>query len=231
MKIIFKILGSITVLLFLFIGVYFVITNEPIPKGKRGKEADDLALKMLSALNNDAFKNTEVLEWSFRGKHFYKWHKKENIVTVSWEDNEVVLHTSQSKKSEVSIGGIKTENIEIVKQARDFFNNDSFWLVAPYKVFDPGTERRIVNYKNKEALLITYTSGGTTPGDSYLWILDEKFFPTSYKMWTSIIPIGGVSATWSDWKKTDSGILLPTKHILSLFGMEILMGSVKGYNL
>ena len=112
-----------------------------------------------------------------------------------------------------------------------FFNNDSFWLVAPYKVFDLGTERRIVNYKNKEALLITYTSGGTTPGDSYLWILDEKFFPTSYKMWTSIIPIGGVSATWSDWKKTDSGTLLPTKHILSLFGMEILMGTVKGYNL
>jgi len=50
-------------------------------------------------------------------------------------------------------------------------------------------------------------------------------------MWTSIIPIGGVSATWSDWKKTDSGTLLPTKHILSLFGMEILMGTVKGYNL
>ena len=231
MKIIFKTLGAGTVLLLLFIGFYFVINNESIPKGNQGKKADELALKMLEALNNDAFKNTEVLEWSFRGKHFYKWHKKENIVIVSWDHHKVVLHTSQEKKSEVFIEGRKTENIEIVQQARDFFNNDSFWLVAPYKVFDPGTERRIVNYKNKEALLITYTSGGTTPGDSYLWILDEKFFPTSYKMWTSIIPIGGVSATWSDWKKTDSGTLLPTKHILSLFGMEILMGSVKGYNL
>jgi len=82
--------------------------------------------------------------------------------------------------------------------------------VAPYKIFDPGTERRIVNYKNKEALLITYTrSGGTTPGDSYLWILNEKFLPTSYKMWTRIIPIGGVSATWSDWKKQNQEYYYP----------------------
>jgi hypothetical protein len=116
-------------------------------------------------------------------------------------------------------------------QARDFFNNDSFWLIAPYKIFDPGTERRIVSYKNREALLVTYTSGGTTPGDSYLWILNENYLPTSYKMWTSIIPVGGVAATWSDWEKTASGILLPKKHILSLFGMEISMGKVKAYNL
>jgi hypothetical protein len=50
-------------------------------------------------------------------------------------------------------------------------------------------------------------------------------------MWTRIIPIGGVAATWSDWEKTASGILLPKKHILSLFGMEISMGKVKAYNL
>ena len=95
--------------------------------------------------------------------------------------------------------------------------------MAPYKVFDAGTERRIVNYKNKDALLITYRSGGTTPGDSYLWILNEKFLPTSYKMWTSIIPICGISATWSDWKNTEAGIKLPTQHKLSLFGVEISM--------
>ncbi len=231
MKIIFKILGALLLFVLLLIGIYYYLNNEPVPQGNKSKKADDLAVKMLTALNNDAFKNTEVIEWSFRGNHFYKWYKKENVVTVTWDNKKVILHTRQPEKSEIFIDGFKTANKEILSKARDFFNNDSFWLVAPYKVFDPGTERRIVNYKNKEALLITYTSGGTTPGDSYLWILDENFLPTSYKMWTSIIPIGGVAATWSDWKKTDSGTLLPTKHILSLFGMEISMGTVKGYNL
>ena len=49
-------------------------------------------------------------------------------------------------------------------------------------------------------------------------------------MWTKIIPIGGVYATWSELKKTASGIKLPTKHQLSLFGMVLDMGEIKAYN-
>ena len=231
MKRFFKFFAIILLLLVSVICFYYCANNESLPEGKQGIEADTLASKMLEALNYDAYENLDVLEWSFRGKHFYKWYKKEHIVAVSWDNNKVILHTNEQEKSEVFINDIKIENKEVLSNAIAFFNNDSFWLVAPYKVFDAGTERRIVNYKNKDALLITYRSGGTTPGDSYLWILNEKFLPTSYKMWTSIIPIGGVSATWSDWKNTKAGIKLPTQHKLSLFGVEISMGEVKGYNL
>ena len=231
MKIFFKFIIIILLLFFSAICFYYYANNETLPKGKQGIEADTLATKMLKALNYDAYENLEILEWSFREKHFYKWNKKEHIVAVSWDNNKVILHTNEIEESEVFINDQKIENKEILLQARDFFNNDSFWLVAPYKVFDSGTERRIVNYENKDALLITYRSGGSTPGDSYLWVLDKKYVPVSYKMWTSIIPIGGVSATWSDWKNTEAGVKLPTQHKLSLFGIEISMGEVKGYNL
>ena len=231
MKRFFKFFAIILLLLVSVICFYYCANNESLPEGKQGIEADTLASKMLEALNYDAYENLDVLEWSFRGKHFYKWYKKEHIVAVSWDNNKVILHTNEQEKSEVFINDIKIENKEVLSNAIAFFNNDSFWLVAPYKVFDAGTERRIVNYKNKDALLITYRSSGTTPGDSYLWILNEKFLPTSYKMWTSIIPIGGIFATWSDWKNTEAGIKLPTQHKLSLFGVEISMGEVKGYNL
>jgi hypothetical protein len=76
MKTIFKTLGVLLLLFFLIIGVYYFINNEKLPTGNQGKKADDLAVKMLTALNNEAFKNTEVIEWSFRGNHFYKWYKK-----------------------------------------------------------------------------------------------------------------------------------------------------------
>jgi hypothetical protein len=230
MKKFFKFIGILLLLLIIALGVYYFANNESLPEGKKGKEADALAIKMFNAINNDAFENIEILEWNFRGKHFYKWYKQKNIVEVSWDKNNVILHTNQAEKSEVFINDLKVENNEILKNARDFFNNDSFWLIAPYKIFDTGTERSIVNYNGKDALLITYTSGGSTPGDSYLWILDENYVPTSFKMWTSIIPIGGVSGTWSDWKNTTAGIKLPTKHTLSLFGMELNMGKVKAYN-
>jgi outer membrane lipoprotein-sorting protein len=228
-----KIIKYITLLFLLLVAVFaicYFAYNEPLPRGEQGKKADELAFKMLKELAYEAYKKTEVLEFTFRDKHHYKWYKQENIVIVSWKQNKVILNTKESDKSEVYIDDEKVVNSIILKQARDFFNNDSFWLVAPYKVFDVGTERRIVKYNDKDALLITYASGGTTPGDSYLWILDKNYMPTSFKMWVKIIPIGGLSATWSDWKTTKSGIKLPTKHTLSLFGLEIPMGKVKAEN-
>ena len=230
MKKLFKFIGIILLLLIVAGGIYYFANNEPLPEGKKGKEADALAIKMFNAINHQAFENTEILKWSFRNKHFYTWHKQENIVHISWANYKVTLNTKDFEKSELYIDGKLSKNNELIKQAQNYFNNDSFWLIAPFKIFDKGTERSIVKHNNKDALLITYKSGGSTPGDSYLWILDENYFPISYKMWTSIIPIGGVSATWSDWKNTEAGIKLPTKHKLSLFGMELNMGEVKAYN-
>lgn len=230
MKKFFKVLAYLVLILFVGAIIFYFVKNENLPEGKQGKEADALAIKMFNALNSDAFENTEVIEWSFRNTNHYKWFKQDNIVHVSWADKKVILNTKESSKSEVFINNKKENSTEIVKQAQNYFNNDSFWLVAPYKIFDAGTERSIVKVNEKDALLITYTSGGSTPGDSYLWILDDNFLPVSYKMWTKIIPIGGVSATWSHWKNTESGIKLPTSHTLSLFGLEIKMGNVKAYN-
>lgn len=230
MKKFFKIIGILALLLIVFGAIYYFVNNEPLPEGKQGKEADALAIKMFNAIHHEAFENAEILEWSFRNEHHYKWHKQEGKVDVSWDENKVILNTKNPSSSEVFINNKKTENTELIKIATDYFNNDSFWLVAHYKIFDEGTERRLVRYNDKDALLITYTSGGSTPGDSYLWILDKNYIPVAYKMWTSIIPIGGVSATWSDWKKTSSGVLLPKKHKLSIFGLEIDMGSVNAYN-
>ena len=103
-----------------------------------------------------------------------------------------------------------------------YFNNDSFWLVAPYKVFDKGTQRRLVTLENnKKALLVTYTSGGSTPGDSYLWLLNDSGKPKSFKIWTSILPIDGLEATWTDWTTTESGAQLPSFHKLLIIGLEI----------
>ena len=84
MKKFLKIIGAIIILIIGFLVVYYFINNEELPKGEKGKEADALAIKMFNAINHDAFENTEVIEWSFRGVHNYKWLKQENIVHVSY---------------------------------------------------------------------------------------------------------------------------------------------------
>jgi hypothetical protein len=223
MKKILKIIGLIITVIILATALYCFAINESLPKGIYGKEADELAEKMMSAIDKKAFDNTEILKWSFRDKHHYEWKKQEGLVNVSWDSILVTVNLNDYSKS---IGA----SPKLIETAIKFFNNDSFWLIAPYKVFEDGIERSIVKVDGKDALLIKYTSGGTTPGDSYLWILDENYAPVSFKMWTQIIPIGGVSATWNNLITADSGIKLPTSHTLSIFGYKINMGEVKAYN-
>lgn len=229
LKFILKAIIFITLPSLLFFGFVYFKYNEDLPKGIEGAKADALAQKMLAAVNHEAYKNTSYLEWTFKGSHHFKWNKAAQQVVVSWENIVVDLNIQQPEESTV-----KQNNIEVVgdskttliEKAIAYFNNDSFWLVAPHKVFDNGVTRSIVTQEDgSEALLVTYTKGGNTPGDSYLWILDENGLPVKYKMWVSIIPLGGVEATWEDWKITESGVLLPAKHTMRI--MELDMGEVK----
>jgi len=192
--------------------------------------ADKLARKILKAVKHEAYKKTRYIDWSFRDKRFYKWDKEQHIVEVRWNDARVILQPNDLSKSIVYLKGKKiTYNDNIVKRALDLFNNDSFWLVAPHKLFEYGIHRSIEIVDKKENLHVTYSVGGTTPGDSYLWKVDKDYMPISYKMFVPSMKINGVSVTWEDWIETESGTLLPKKHRYTS-GRELNMGNVKGYN-
>lgn len=191
------VLVSIVVLIFAAIKIF----SKSLPEGNAGPEAEALTDKMLNAINAEAYEQLTYLEWTFRGSHHFAWNKKDNKVIVKWEDFEVNLSpdnlTGSATKNGVTLVG-ETEQ-EAIQTAWSYFANDSFWLVAPYKVRDPGTQRSLVQTDEGPALLITYTSGGVTPGDSYLWYLDEEGRPVAWEMWTSIIPIQGMRVSWDDW--------------------------------
>lgn len=225
LKIVTGVILFLTLPSILFFGFLYFKFNEELPTGIEGEKADTLAYNMLEALNYEAYKNTNSIEWTFKKRHHYDWNKSKNTCIVYWKEYKVFLDLKNNSKSKVYIHGFIIDSDlsdKIIEKAVKYFNNDSFWLVAPYKVFDKGVERRIVKTKNnKEALLVTFTSGGSTPGDSYLWLLDNNYKPTAFKMWTSILPIDGLEASWSDWTTTESGAQLPTFHKLLVLGLEI----------
>jgi hypothetical protein len=230
-----KILKWLVILLVLGVGVILITLvniSEDLPDGIEGKEADDLAVKVLNVLNYEAFKKTKMLTWSFPGGHEYVWHKNEGEVRVTWNSNEVLLDLSQNKNSKVlkPEGFLNPEDkAALIKTATNYFNNDSFWLIAPYKLFDEGVARKIVKLdKDEKALLVTYKEGGSTPGDSYLWILDENGRPKSFKMWVQIIPVGGLEASWEGWEETNSGAIIANKHNILFF--DLVINDLKTYN-
>lgn len=224
-KIIVGVIVFLTLPSLLFFGFAYFKYNEELPIGVQGKQADSLATNMLEALNYKAFEDTKYLEWTFKKKHHYKWKKAKKTCDVYWKEYKVSLNFNDASQNKAFVHSFRVDGElaeELIAKAITYFNNDSFWLVAPYKVFDSGTERRLVTLENqKEALLVTYKSGGSTPGDSYLWHFDGSGKPISFQMWVSILPIDGLTATWSDWTTTESGAQLPVFHKMGIFGLEI----------
>ncbi|OUR97674.1 hypothetical protein A9Q86_15790 [Flavobacteriales bacterium 33_180_T64] len=228
-KKILKIIGGVIVFFtlpsLLFFTYLYLKYNEDLPTGIQNQAADQLATRMLDVLDYEAYKTTDYIEFTFKKRHHYKWSKSENTCQVYWKNIRVNLDIANHDNSQVFISD-KLYNAEdaheYIHKATFYFNNDTFWLVAPYKVFDPGVERRLIKTSNnKNALLVTYTNGGSTPGDSYLWHFDATGSPISYQMWVDILPIDGLKASWSDWTTTETGAQLPTFHKLMFLGLEI----------
>jgi len=210
------------------LGLVLVIQwfSKPLPESITGPEADGLARDVQEALNITGYKALNEIQFSFRDHH-YLWNKAEEGVLVSWEDYQVDLILSETENSKILQGGKESNRIDLIDKAKAYFYNDSYWLVAPFKFFDPGVVRSLVETNNgSKALLITHTSGGVTPGDSYLWYFDENLIPTHFELWVSIIPIKGVSATWSSWVSKQD-VLFSTFHKLG--PLEITIGDLKVY--
>lgn len=205
-----KKIGIVLLILIVGFAVTLWVISEPRPQGTEGPQADAMARKMLAALNQPAYDSVKVLKWNFKGLHQYVWDKANDRVEVRWDDIKVTLDLSNNSGVVYQNDSPKTDEGE-VKMALAYFFNDSFWLVAPYKLFDDGVKRSIVKTEEGEALLVYYTTGGVTPGDAYLWFLDENGFPYKYKMWVSIIPIGGLEFSWEQWQQYE-GVWLPGNH-------------------
>lgn len=222
MKLFFKILVlTIATVLLCAIG-YGYYKNEPLPKGVQGAQAEALTDKIQTAINQKAWDSTAAVAFTFRSSHHYLWDKKRDLVQVVWGDNKVIYHTKTGK-------GLAYENgqeldsetaIKTIKTATDYFNNDSFWLIAPFKLRDPATKRSIVTIKGEKALMVTYSSGGSTPGDSYVWLINDDFTPKAWKMWVSIIPVGGFQTSWEKWQTFPNGLRLATFHT-GLFDLKL----------
>jgi hypothetical protein len=228
LRIILKLVLGLLGILFLVFVVLKLVYNEDLPQGETGATADELAYNILEAINHNKFTEAKEIHWTFRGVNHYKWQLQDNVVEVSWKDYIVVYQTknvsnSKAYQNDQLLNGKARE--EAITYAMDNFNNDSFWLIAPHKLFDPGTTRNLVEEDRKKKLLVQYTSGGSTPGDAYLWEVDENYRPVAFKMWVSIIPFDGLEARWRNWEMTNGGFPLPKSR--SVWGLEIPISDVK----
>lgn len=204
--------------------IFFQMVDEAEPQGEAGIEAEAMADKMMAAVNKQAWDSTRYVQWTFKSVHHFLWDKESNRCRVAWEDNVAWIDlnnvTGKAEKADLGLDGQEAE--DQIKTGWSHFCNDSFWLNAVVKAKDPGTGLSIVKLKDgREGLKVKYSSGGVTPGDAYVWILDENGRPTSYKMWVSIIPVGGLEFTWEDWHTLEGGAQVAKIHNSKVLNLDI----------
>ena len=112
---------------------------------------------------------------------------------------------------------------KLIQKAWSFWCNDMFWLIAPFKVNDPGVIHELIEHEEGNRLKVEYSSGGVTPGDSYVWIFDEEGKPKAYEMYVGVLPVKGMSVPWEGWKKITTGAIISTSH-----GAMLKMEGVQG---
>jgi len=200
------------------------IAHEPLPVGEEGDAAEVLADRMLKATNAAAWENVDMVYWEYPRQHKHLWDKKKHQARVEWPEYVAIINTKTgdgvvSKNGEKLTGAAAQEALF---SAFGFWTNDSFWLNPISKVRDPGTKRYAVDLDNgKQGLLVQYTSGGITPGDAYLYELDEAGYPINWKFWVEIVPVGGVEFTWEKYEELPGGVWISTFHEGLLLDVEI----------
>lgn len=192
-----------------------------LPVGQPGEAAEKLAQKMIKAADYDKWQGTAAVTFVFRGDDRVFWDKKRKLIEVQFKKKTVQFSELTGKS--LCLEGerrLLDECGELTQAAVKRFYNHTFWLNPVFHIQSPGAERALVvnpalSGVEGEKLLVSFKSGGSTPGDSYLFTADEEGKIADMRMWVSILTIKGMRAVFSDYRTTETGVRVAHHHKLS----------------
>ncbi len=222
-----RLLGALARLGLVFAGLFLValgaarVLAAPLPAGAAGADAEALADRILLAVNTEAWGRTGAVRWTMFGKE-HLWDRQRELFRLRDGTDEVVVNLKSGGVRRWK-SGVETRRLgRIGANAYATFINDAWWLNPVVKIRDEGVVRREVGpgegldgRAGERGLLVSWESGGLTPGDSYLWWPGSDDRPRSWQMWVSILPIGGITVTWEGWITLATGAWVATIHDFS----------------
>lgn len=136
----------------------------------------------MGGLNN--YNNVHYLEWEF-GKRKLYWDKWTGDLRVeNKEENQTVLMNLNTLKGKVFENNLAVEDEQKSKQllqkAKNWWINDSYWLLMPWKLQDPGVNLRFLktetlpNGSIADVLELTFENVGATPENKYWVYIDQN---------------------------------------------------------
>lgn len=182
-------------------------------------EAIALADRVMAQMGGRrAWDETRYIRWSFFGRRHHLWDKFTGDIRIEGVERETEIpylilmnvHTKEGRAWESGTEVSDPERLaELLDRGEAVWINDSYWLVMPYKLKDPGVKLR---YKGRgeteqgrpaEVLILTFDDVGRTPGNKYhVWVGDESGLVEQWAFFGNAAnPEPGFTCPWRGWKR------------------------------
>ena len=150
------------------------------------KNAIEIADKVINAMGGQKnWDNTRFINWNFFGSRMLYWDKLTGNVRIesSRDSFTVLLNVNDLTGKVMRNQKIVTDPdtlANFLKIGKSMWINDSYWLVMPFKLKDPGV---ILKYKGEgktsegdkaEIITLTFNSVGETPQNKYDVYVDPE---------------------------------------------------------
>jgi len=213
-------------------GGEFVEYNNPPAEGFNLEGSDMLAMLladkcMLAMGGREAWDNTRYIGWNFLGRRSHLWDKSTGDVRIEDLSNEItILMNIKSKEGSAFKGGaLVTDSVDhLLQKGYEWWVNDSYWLVMPFKLKDSGVTLRYFGEgttedgKAADIIQLTFEGVGVTPQNIY-----EVWLDTDSKLVTQW-------AYYPDSAATEPRFVTPW-NVYQQYGEILLSGNRGDYNL
>ncbi|MEM1204096.1 MAG: hypothetical protein AAGN66_12780 [Acidobacteriota bacterium] len=186
-----------------------------------------IAERTLEAMGGaEAWESSRYFRFDFFGFRTHHWDRYTGRHRLSGKTRDgnayVVLHDIDSREGRVWLDGEELTGDDAsqwLERAYGAWINDTYWLLMPYKLLDPGVTlthdgEATVDGVTYDKLKLTFESVGLTPGDTYwAWIDRDSGL---MGRWSYVLQgwEEGREATiweWQDWRR-HGAIMLSSKR-------------------
>jgi hypothetical protein len=201
----------------------FLAASLPLLAQDRDPKADAIGKELIAALGGEkAWEKARQLRFDFVvdrdgkavARFSHVWDRYTGDYRVSGTDKSgapfVVYFNVNSKDGQALVNGKPAEGEAregLLKTAYGRFINDSYWLLAPWKIFDPGVHRAYDGEKpcpeggTCDVLKLSFDAVGLTPKDVYwLWVTRDGRRMVAWQYVLNGAQEEPTTALWKDWR-------------------------------
>lgn len=198
------------------------------------EKAHRLASATLEAMGGaDAYDNTRYLSWVFFGRRFHIWDKHTGDIRIEYDDNKVILMNIHNKQGSAWENGVEITDsgklAELMSWGYKVWINDSYWLVMPYKLKDPGVnlvytrDDTMADGNKAYVLTMTFNDVGVTPENKYeVFINKETMLVSEFAFYPKTEDDKPqFNRPWQNWAKYEDIMLSDKRGELSMAPVRV----------